>query len=348
MAYLKCNYVHLHFSDNNGFRIQSDHHPEIVSAEHLTKRQVRDLVALAARYFITIIPEIDMPGHLGAALSAHPGLRLKNVAGAQTLPYAGDLDVTSPAARHFARELVEEFLPLFPGPYWHMGGDEYMPSAELALFPQLTSYARANHGPNANAGDAVLDFYNEMNSVVRAHHKTTRMWHDELNIGSAVRVDRDITVEWWTDRNPLSDMSPPSPQALLDSGHAIMNCGWFPTYYDTGATGQYVTPRADMGRAYEQWEPHQFAGAFFSPTVAGQSVALPPATIAPNEPRNLGAKIHIWTADNEPEATTTAGIYTWLRVLAQKTWGTERLTNTYSAFQPIIAAIGRAPGWHLG
>ena len=49
MAYLKLNQLHLHFSDNQGFRIESEGHPEIVSSPHLTKRQVREILAAGAR-----------------------------------------------------------------------------------------------------------------------------------------------------------------------------------------------------------------------------------------------------------------------------------------------------------
>ena len=75
LAYLKLNQLHLHFSDNQGFRIESESHPEIVSAHHLTKRQVRTLLALARRYHVRVIPELDMPGHLAAALAPTPSCR---------------------------------------------------------------------------------------------------------------------------------------------------------------------------------------------------------------------------------------------------------------------------------
>ena len=73
-----------------------------------------------------------------------------------------------------------------------------------------------------------------------------------------------------------------------------------------------------------------------------------PDTLDPAEPRNLGSKVHVWSADNEPDATTTAALKPRLRILAQKTWGSPLLAPTYAGFQPVIAAVGRAPGWRLG
>lgn len=83
LAYLKLNQLHLHFSDNEGFRVESESHPEIVSRPYLTKRQVEAIVQLGRRHHVRVIPEIDMPGHLRAALAAHPELQLADAAGAR-------------------------------------------------------------------------------------------------------------------------------------------------------------------------------------------------------------------------------------------------------------------------
>ena len=225
MAYLKLNQLHLHFSDNQGFRIASASHPEIVSARHLTKRQVRGIVGLARRLHIRVIPEIDMPGHLTAALAAHPELQLTDAAGERR---ADRLDFTLPAARRFARDLILEYLPLFGGRYWHAGADEYLAPADYAGYPQLERYARSRYGPRATGADAYLGFINWIDRLVRRHGRTLRVWHDGLSGGRAVRVRRDVVVEWWTDH------AGPTPRELLASGHRILNAGWYPTYYVLG------------------------------------------------------------------------------------------------------------------
>ncbi len=184
LADLKLNQLHLHFSDDQGFRIESRSHPEIVSDRHLTKRQVRSLLAYAGARHIRVIPEIDMPGHMGAALAAHPGLQLANP-GKRELTR---LDVTKPAARRFARDLILEYLDLFPGRYWHGGADEYLLPKDYALYPQLERYARARHGAGANGADAYLDFVNWMDRLVRSRGRTLRVWNDGLSDGRAVRL----------------------------------------------------------------------------------------------------------------------------------------------------------------
>jgi hexosaminidase len=164
MAYLKLNQLHLHFSDNQGFRIESEGHPEVVTRPYLTRREVRGLVAFARRRHVRVIPELDMPGHMQAALAAHPELQ---VAGRPD-----ELDFTKPAARRFARDLILEYLGLFGGRYWHAGADEF-----------------------SGAGDFV-GFVNWIDRLVRAHGRTLRVWHDGL---SRPGLRRDVIVEWWAE-----------------------------------------------------------------------------------------------------------------------------------------------------
>ncbi|NED82484.1 family 20 glycosylhydrolase, partial [Streptomyces sp. SID11233] len=87
---LKYNQFVLHFSDDQAFRVESSSHPEIVSAQHLTKTQVRSIVSYAAARHVTVVPEIDSPGHLGTVIKAHPKLQLRDAAGK---PVEGAIDI---------------------------------------------------------------------------------------------------------------------------------------------------------------------------------------------------------------------------------------------------------------
>lgn len=339
LADLKMNYLHLHLSDDGGFRIASDSHPEIVAKEHLTKAELRQLVELAAQRHITVVPEIDMPGHLTAALAAHPELRLRDVSGQ---PSASQLDITNPAALRFARQLVDEYAPLFPGPYWHIGGDEYMPDEKYDLYPALAADAQRRYGPGANGKDALVGFLNTMSGVVRAHGKTARVWADDLDGGNVLKANPSMIAEWWDDLAVLSDPTAPGPNQLMSEGHRIMNCSWFPTYYNTGQTGQ-LFPRPDMRDGYEHWSCDQFAGAFFSPAVEGTAVHKPPERVSPTERRNLGAKVHIWSAGGGTEQEIAEGVYPFLRVVAQKSWDTPLLTASYAEYETVMRRVGR-PG----
>ncbi|MEV7331463.1 family 20 glycosylhydrolase [Micromonospora sp. NPDC093244] len=312
LAYLKMNRLHLHLSDTFGFRLESTTHPEVMSQQYYTKQEIRDLIALAARYHIEVIPEIDMPGHMNVILANHPDLQLTDTSGNRN-PYY--LDLSKPGAYTLTRDLITEFLPLFPGRYWHIGADEYV--GNYAAYPQLLTYARATYGPNAIAKDAYYGFINWANDIVRAGGKTTRMWNDGIGTDGTIRPASNIHVEVWYNYGI-------TPQALVDRGHTISNQAWDPTYYVPAISKPSVT------WAYETWTPERFQG---NNTV--------------NDPsRNLGTVVHVWCdyPDAETEDQIAAGIRTILRVVAQQTWGSPKPAATYTAFNTIIDRIGRAPG----
>lgn len=340
LASLKMNYLHLHLSDHQGYRLASRSHPEIVSAQHLTEEDVRAVVDVAARHHVTVVPEIDMPGHLTAALAKHPELQLRNAAGGAE---AGVLDVSNPAAVRFARDLVTEAMDLFSGPYHHVGGDEVLPFAlyPLGFFPSLEAHAKATYGPGANAKDAIHGFVNDMAALVRARGRTARMWHDDLNGGAAVVRDPRTIAEWWIDVSPLSDVRTPTPQELLDRGHDVLNAGWFPTYFVNGVGGSTVKVQPNLQTAYEDWEVDQFSGVL----VADETVRQPPLRVAADEPRLRGSLLHLWN-DNPglaTEAQDVAFIAGGLRVLAQKTWRSPPLVPDHTSFVRLAARVGGTP-----
>ncbi|MDG4864549.1 family 20 glycosylhydrolase, partial [Streptomyces sp. T-3] len=318
MAYLKLNYLHLHLSDNQGFRVESTSHPEFVAADKLTKRQVKDLIALAARYKITVVPEFEAPGHMAAVLGQHTDLRLVSRTGEVATER---IDLSKPGAYKLIKEIYSEYLKLFPGPYFHIGADEYRADADS--YPQLLAYARKHYGPKANAKDAYLGFINWANRLVRASGKTTRAWSDGINGGSAVTVDKNIVLEYWFTHGL-------TPQQHVDNGHRIMNASWTPTYYILGGN------KPDVRYGYEKWHTNLFqAGGTLKPA---------------SRSRNLGSKLHVWCdmPELQTEQEVAAGLLEPLRMLTQKVWGSPRPTRTWVKFQPLIGKVGRSPGWPRG
>jgi hexosaminidase len=318
LAYLKLNYFHLHLSDNKGFRIESAKHPEYVSADHLTKQEVTDLIALAAKYKITVVPELDAPGHMDTILAKHPDLKLVNSSGVAN---AGFIDLTKPAAYTLIKDIYDEYLPLFPAPYFHIGADEYV--TDYNAYPQLLTYARSKYGATANAKDTHLGFINWANGIVRATGKTTRAWNDGIGGGSAVTVNSNIILEFWYNYGL-------SPQRHIDNGHLISNQSWDPTYYVLGSNGP-SGPGSQWG--YDTWTPDLFQGS--------------QAINAESQSKNLGSKIHIWCDYPEVanETRIAADIKDGLRMLAQQVWGSPKLVSTWSAFTSVISTIGRNPAW---
>jgi hexosaminidase len=277
-----------------------------------------------------------------AALAAHPELQLTDVDGNRA---ADKLDYTKPAARRFARDLIREYMRLFPSSEWHMGADEFLgvlvppTPADYARYPQLGAYAMARYGPDATPEDGFLGFINSIDRLVRAHGKRLHVWNDALGGGHSATLNPDVAVEWWN--NPAGPGSGPGPQDFIDQGHAVLNAGWFPTYYVSGGPTATAPPRPDMAWAYEDWNPSRFLGLYYT----SRQVHEPEFRLARTEPRNLGSELHVWNDD--PSAQTqgeiAAAIAPRLRVIAQKTWGSPQLTGNYAKFQRLAARVGGAP-----
>jgi len=305
LAYLKMNYFHLHLSDDAGFRLQSRVHPEIMSAQYYTRAEMDALQVLAAKYHVLIVPEIDMPGHMRAILNKHPELCLGG-------PYY--IDLGQEASYTFIKEIIDEFIPWFTGPYWHMGADEYVPINE----PSIVAYAQSHYGSD-DPRDTFLGFVNWMDALVKSKGKTLRVWNDGITSGGTkVKVNTDVVLEVW---EGTSD-----PQITVDQGYTLMNSSCYYLYYVLGSTWW----KPDNTALYESWEPHVFNGK---------------KLLTPFDSKNQGAKLHIWSGvpGSETEDAVAFGVRETLRIIAQKTWATIMLGDTYASFQPVIESIGRAP-----
>ncbi|MDD7833872.1 beta-N-acetylhexosaminidase [Paenarthrobacter sp. AB444] len=341
LAYLKLNYLHLHLTDDQGWRVESNE--GLQSDVFLTKDQVRDLVSLAGRYHITVVPEVDMPGHMGWALRAHPEWQLRDGNGI-AVPNKIDYSITE--ARAWIRGIVLEYLPLFPGNYWHMGSDEFLGDQQYDNYPQLGAYAKDKYGPLASPKDGVRGLMNEINALVRAHGKTLRVWNDNFTPEpTTVPVDTDVIVEWWADLNGASFPSlfnPATPQQLLAAGYTIQNSSFYPTY-DYNAV--HVPKHPSPVRMYEDWAVQRFHGFLYS-LEDGDGEMVPFYDTDPAEKRNRGSVVHFWNDGVPTDYTaeqTAESIYPRLRVMAQKTWESGPLVTTYGEFASIMEVVGSAP-----
>lgn len=317
MADLKLNQLGLHFSDDQAFRIQSDTHPEIVSTPHLTKAQVRDITALAARLHITVVPEIDSPGHLGAVLRAHPGLQLRDVQGRAV---KGAVDISDPAAAKLVDELLREFIPLFPGGAWHLGADEYQALVykdPQASFPQLASAARKRFGPTARVQDLATGWLNDRAAVVRPSGKALKAWNDGFFAGGVTNAAKDIQVEYWTGK----ELGARPPLEYLREGRKVVNLNDEYLYYVLGQPNQFTYPTGR--RIYEEWTPLVLRGS--TPVPASYAAQI------------LGGRLAVWAdlAGAQTQDQVAQGIRLPLAALSQKVWDARTPRLPWSGFQAL-------------
>ena len=132
MASVKLNVFHWHLTDDQGFRIESKVYPRLQEYAsdglYYTQDQIIDIVAYASDLGIRVIPEIDVPGHASAILTAYPEYGSKDNYEYSIERFSGvfdpTLNPTKESTYEFLENLFSEIAPLFPDQYFHIGGDE--------------------------------------------------------------------------------------------------------------------------------------------------------------------------------------------------------------------------------
>lgn len=139
MAYYKLNRLHLHLSDDQGWRIVINSWPNLAmhggstsvgggAGGYFTQADYSDIVDYARRLYITVVPEIDMPGHTNAALASYAALNCDGQAPplftGTTVTALGNLCTSLDETYMFVEQVLTEIAALTPGPYLHIGGDE--------------------------------------------------------------------------------------------------------------------------------------------------------------------------------------------------------------------------------
>ncbi len=194
----KINTLHLHLSDDQGWRIEIKSWPNLHEiggktqvgggeGGYYTQEDYAELVDYAARHFITIIPEIDMPGHINAALVSYkelnPGPAInREPASTRPRPKAGEvytgievgfstLDIRKDITFQFVNDVLRELAEITPGPYLHIGGDE-------AAVTKKPDY---------------IAFINRFKDIVKANNKKMIGWEEIAQAD----LDSTITVQHW-------------------------------------------------------------------------------------------------------------------------------------------------------
>ncbi|GHD11570.1 hypothetical protein GCM10010313_34880 [Streptomyces violarus] len=319
---LKFNQLGLHFSDDQGFRIESASHPEIVSQQHLTKAQVRKIIDLAESRHIAVVPEIDSPGHLGAVIDAHPDLQLRT---AQGSPVQGAIDISKAESAEIVDDLLNEYADLFPGRPWHLGADEYQAlvrSDPEASFPQLAAAAQKKYGSGATVADLTTGWLNDRAATVREHERTPRAWNDGFFRGGSVQADKDIQVAYWTGK----EIGAREPLEYLEAGRKVINYNDEFLYYVLGEPQTFVYPTGQ--RIYEQWTPRVLRGTTAVPERYDGQI--------------LGGSFAVWCdlADSQTQDQVAAGIRMPLRATVQKLWDPDRPELSWAEFRALADRLG--------
>ncbi|MEZ6192451.1 MAG: beta-N-acetylhexosaminidase [Phycisphaerales bacterium] len=206
LAALKLNRLHWHLTEDQGWRLEILGYPKLTGVGawrnngkgryggFYTQEQVRDIVAYARSRHITVVPEIEMPGHNLAALAAYPELAC-NGASTEVTGKWGILDGVYCAGKEqtfrFLEDVLGEVAELFPGPYMHLGGDERKKGLWDSC-PRCTEVRKA-HGL-AEESDLQKWFMQRVSG--RVHESLLRRsisWGDNIDKGG---IDGQIVHGW--------------------------------------------------------------------------------------------------------------------------------------------------------
>ena len=247
-ALLKLNHLHLHLTDDQGWRVAIDQWPRLTEygggtevgdgpGGYYTKADYREIVAYAADRFITVVPEVDLPGHTNAALASYPELNTDGVAPDR---YTGievgfsSLAVAKDITYRFLDEVFGELAALTPGPYLHIGGDEAktLGPEEYGLIVARAQEIVASHGKTAVG-------WHEIAAAKLLPSTVVQYWGvagDDGGLGSAVAAGNRILMSP-ADRTYL-DMKydEDTPLGLSWAGHISTQTSydWDPASYLSG------------------------------------------------------------------------------------------------------------------
>jgi hexosaminidase len=232
LALHKLNVLHLHLTDDQGWRMPIDKYPRLTEVGawrresmagyydenrfdgiphggHYTKAELRDLVAYAAERFVTIVPEIDMPGHMQAAVAAYPELGNGEEVEVWTRwGVSTHILNADESTLQFAKDVLDEVLEIFPSAYVHVGGDEcpkdewraservqeLMRERGLATEEELQSWFMTRIGEHLTERGRVMVGWDEILEGGLAPGAVVMSWRGEEGGIEAARADHDVVI----------------------------------------------------------------------------------------------------------------------------------------------------------
>ncbi|MFJ4106835.1 family 20 glycosylhydrolase [Oerskovia enterophila] len=312
LASYKLNVLHLHLTDDQGWRIETPSRPELAklasetstsgtAGGHLSLADFRHLQDYAADRFVTIVPEIDLPGHTNAATSVYGELR---VDGQRTAPYEGievgfsQLTYDLPATEPFLREVLADVAAITDGEYLHVGGDE-------ALTLGAEEYAQ---------------FIALLEEIVAETGKKTITWQEAAQAGTRP----DTLLQYWDNRVD----SAPFLAAAARGSRFIMSPG-NRAYLDMKYTAEYPLGQdwaglIELRTAYD-WDPAEVIEGLPVDQIEGVEAAVWTETLSTQEelflmllPRLSAVAEVAWTAPERKDwddyrARVVAEAATWRR-----------------------------------
>lgn len=214
-AHFKFNKFHWHFSDDQGWRIECRRYPllhevgavrkgdhmgnydsEETEDRYYTRDQVREIVAYCKELGVEVIPEVDMPGHVTALLAAYPryGCRGEQIPVETRAGIFRDiLCAGKEETFEFIKGLLDDLLELFPGTYFHIGGDE-APKEYWSSCPLCRKRMEEEGLSTLQELQGYME--NRITAYLKSRGRTVIVWNEAAYGGN---LDPDTIVQLWTE-----------------------------------------------------------------------------------------------------------------------------------------------------
>jgi len=221
MAVVKLNVLHLHLTDDQGFRIESLTHPELQAkgsdGRYFTQAEMRGIIAYAAERGIRVVPEFDVPGHATSWVVSHP--ELASLPG----PYGIErqwgvfnpvLDPTNEATYALLSDFLGEMAALFPDRFIHIGGDENN-GIQWNANPRIQAFIR-EHGLRDNEGLHAY-FNTRIDAILAKVSRRLVGWDEIMNTD----LPRDCVIDSWRGSDALAAAAALGFDGILSNGYYI-------------------------------------------------------------------------------------------------------------------------------
>lgn len=221
MEAVKLNVLHLHLSDDQGFRVESKKFPLLQekgsNGQYYTQDQIRQIVQYARDRGIRVVPEFDMPCHTASWFVGYP--QLASGPGPYHIAthmgvHDEAMDPTKDSTYKFIDTFIGEMVELFPDNYFHIGGDECN-GKEWDANPQIQGFMRAHH----IASNAALQVYftARVQKLVAKHHKIMEGWDEVLQ----PETPKDVVIQSWRGLASLAQAARQGNRGILSTPYYL-------------------------------------------------------------------------------------------------------------------------------
>jgi len=221
MAMVKMNVLHLHLSEDQGFRIESKVFPKLhelgSNGEYYTQIQVKEIIDYAAERGIRVVPEFDMPGHATSWMVGHP--ELASAPGPYVIEkkfgvFDPTMDPTKKSTYKFLEKFIGEMANLFPDEYFHIGGDENE-GKQWDKNSEIQEFKKKN---NLKNNHELQNYFNlKVQAIVKKNKKKMIGWDEILQPG----LPSDVMIQSWRGTQGLKDAATKGHQVILSNGYYI-------------------------------------------------------------------------------------------------------------------------------